>query len=71
MLNNILNCIRHYCTVAAIKQYLVLLSVSQTCEYQGIDFLGFLRSGEKNINAFASRPRKKQLEGRTASILPT
>ena len=30
-------------TEASIKDYLVILSVYQTCEYQGIAFLDFLR----------------------------
>jgi len=36
-----------------IREYLILLSVCQTCKYMGIDFLDFLRSGEKDIHAFA------------------
>lgn len=36
-----------------IRDYLVLLSISQTCKYKEVDFLDFLRSGEKDINAFA------------------
>ena len=49
--------IRGHCTAEAIEQYLVLLSVCQTCEYQGIDFLDFLRSGEKDIHTFAHSQR--------------
>jgi hypothetical protein len=37
-----------------IRDYLVLLSISQTCKYKELDFLDFLRSGEKEINAFAN-----------------
>jgi len=37
-----------------IRDYLVLLSISQTCKYKAVDFLDFLRSGEKDINAFAN-----------------
>lgn len=40
-----------------IRDYLVLLSISQTCKYKGLDFLDFLRSGEKDINAFANHKR--------------
>jgi predicted RecB family nuclease len=36
-----------------IEADLILLSVCQTCKYSGVDFLDFLRSGEKDINAFA------------------
>jgi Transposase IS66 family len=37
-----------------IRDYLVLLSISQTCKYKELDFLDFLRSGEKDINVFAN-----------------
>ena len=40
-----------------IRDYLVLLSISQTCKYKEVDFLDFLRSGEKDINAFANSKR--------------
>jgi hypothetical protein len=39
-----------------INDYLVLLSISQTCEYRGIDFLKFLRSGETQINGYPTQP---------------
>jgi hypothetical protein len=40
-------------TEKGIREYLVLLSICQTCKYMGVDFLDFLRSGEKDIHAFA------------------
>lgn len=43
-----------------IRDYLVLLSICQTCKYQGLDFLDFLRSGEKDIEVFAQSNRKKR-----------
>lgn len=42
-----------------VDEYLTLLSVAETCEYQGIDFLAFLRSGEKDIETF-TRGRRRQ-----------
>ena len=42
-----------------IEEYLTLLSVAQTCEYQEIDFLDFLRSGEKDVDAFARIRRRR------------
>jgi Transposase IS66 family len=45
---------------AGLRDYLVLLSICETCEYQGLEFLNFLRSGETDIAGFAdsrSRPR--------------
>ncbi len=44
-------------TPKGIREYLVLLSISETCRYRGIDFLGFLRSGETDINAYGRRKR--------------
>ena len=35
-----------------IDEYLTLLSVAETCEYRGLDFLDFLRSGERDVYAF-------------------
>jgi hypothetical protein len=49
-------------TEKGLEEYLTLLSVCQTCKYMGIDFLDFLRSGEKDVHAFAeSRHRKRGL----------
>jgi len=51
-------------TRAGVEEYLTLLSVCQTCKYMGVDFLDFLRSGEKDIHTFAeNRPgRKRRLQ---------
>ena len=40
-------------TPKGIEEYLILLSVCQTCKYSGVDFLAFLRSGETDIGTFA------------------
>ena len=45
-------------TERGLKEYLILLSVCQTCKYQGLDFLDFRRSGETNIEAFARVKRR-------------
>lgn len=43
-----------------IRDYLVMLTISETCKYKEVDFLDFLRSGEKDIRAFAeSKQRRK------------
>ena len=48
-------------TEEGLRDYLVLLSLCETCKYMGVDFLDFLRSGEKDIHAFAdSRRRRKR-----------
>jgi predicted RecB family nuclease len=42
-------------TKKGVDEYLALLSVAETCEYQGLDFLDFLRSEEKDIETFVRR----------------
>ena len=37
-----------------IRDYLLLLSISETCKYKGLSFLDFLRSGETDVDAFAA-----------------
>jgi len=61
------NVIEPHSTESSIRDYLVLLSISQTCEYKGIDFLQFLRSGEKRVDDYVrkrhsqrSRPRPQE-----------
>src|SRR5262245_46946376 len=48
------------CPRRCIEEYLILLSVCQTCKYIGVDFLDFLRSGEKDIHAFAESRRRRR-----------
>ena len=45
------------------------LSICQTCKYMGVDFLDFLRSGEKDIHAFAEsrRGRRRRTQARRAA----
>jgi len=40
-------------TPKGIEEYLILLSVCQTCKYSGLDFLDFLRSSETDVGTFA------------------
>jgi hypothetical protein len=47
-------------TRVGTEEYLILLSICETCEYQGLDFLDFLRSGEKDIDAFALTQLKRR-----------
>jgi predicted RecB family nuclease len=42
-------------TEKGIRDYLTLLSISETCKYKGVSFLNFLRSGEKDIDAFIKK----------------
>jgi len=48
-------------TKKGVEEYLTLLTVAQTCEYSGIDFLDFLRSGERDVEGFAIRRRRLTL----------
>ncbi len=47
-------------TEKGIREYLILLSICETCRFKGVSFLNFLRSGEKDIDAFAGSQRKKK-----------
>lgn len=40
-----------------IHEYLILLSICQTCKYKGVDFLEFVRSRERGIDSFAKESR--------------
>jgi hypothetical protein len=54
-------------TANGMEEYLILFSICQTCKYSGVDFLDFLRSGEKDIDAFAkSKGRRRS----STSTLP-
>ena len=39
-------------TAKSMRDYLVLLSVAETCKCKGLNFLSFLRSGATDINGF-------------------
>jgi hypothetical protein len=39
-------------TAKSMRDYLVLLSVAETCKCKGLNFLSFLRSGAMDINEF-------------------
>ena len=47
-------------TEKGIREYLILLSVCQTCKYMGVDFLDLLRSGEKDIRDFSENQPKRR-----------
>jgi hypothetical protein len=36
-----------------MREYLVLLSICESCKYKGVSFIDFLRSRESDVNAFA------------------
>ena len=45
---------------SGLENYLVLLSIFQTCRYKGVDFLKFLLSKERNIDLFSKRRQQKR-----------
>ena len=47
-------------TEAGLNDYLVLLSIFQTCRYKGVSFLKFLLSRELDIDAFCAGKRTKE-----------
>jgi len=46
-------------TESGLENYLILLSICQTCSYKGIDFLKFLLSKELDISAFSRRQHQR------------
>lgn len=44
--------IRGTSTERGIQEYLILLSICETCKSRGVKFFDFLRSGEKDLNEF-------------------
>ena len=45
---------------SGLEDYLVLLSIFQTCRCKGLSFLQFLLSGEQDINSFAATTRRRR-----------
>ena len=46
-------------TESGISDYLVLLSLYQTCKYKGESFLKFLLSGAKDVDEFIESRRQE------------
>jgi hypothetical protein len=46
-----------------------MLSICETCKYKEVDFLDFLLSGEKDIEAFAKVKRRRQVLSPSGIIL--
>jgi hypothetical protein len=44
-------------TEKGLREFLILLSICETCKYKGVDFLDFLRSGSKDIDDFVLAAR--------------
>lgn len=50
-------------TEKGLRDYLILLSICETCKYKCVDFLDFLRSGSTNIDEFAISQGKRRPRG--------
>ena len=48
-------------TVKGMREYLILLSISETCKNKGVRFLDFLLSGESDVEAFSCREGGKRV----------
>jgi hypothetical protein len=62
------NIIKGVTTERGLHDYLILLSICQTCKYKGLDFFDFLRSGEMDIDVFATSQRKRRGRIRSGQI---
>jgi len=51
-----------------LRDYLALLSICETCKYQNVDFLDFLRSGSKSIDDFVNHQRAEPALGRALEV---
>jgi hypothetical protein len=77
--NNAENAIKHLAcyrekvegviTTSGLNDYLLLLSVYQTCKYKGVSFLKFLLSGQRDIDVFC-RQRNKKSKKMTVQLYP-
>ena len=47
-------------TENGLRDFLILLSICETCKFKNVDFLDFLRSGSTNIDEFAISQRKSR-----------
>jgi len=47
-------------TERGIRDYLVLLSIYQTCEYRNVSFLDCLLRGERDLDEFCRRNRRRR-----------
>lgn len=55
-------------TEKGIDEYLTLLSICQTCKYSGLDFLDFMRSGERDIALFEASRRVRRVRGLHSTV---
>jgi hypothetical protein len=47
-----------------LKEYLILLSIRQTCDYKGVSFYHFLLSRKRDIDLFCSNSRIRAINNK-------
>ena len=52
-------------TDSGLHDYLILLSISETCKYKNVDFLQFMRSASMDVDEFKTRVGSQCLRGAT------
>ena len=57
-------------TEAGLDDYLVLLSIYQTCNYKGISFLKFLLSREEDVNTFMTSVTRRRAARSSIDLYP-
>ena len=48
-------------TEKGLREFLILLSICETCKYKSVDFLDFLRSDSKDVDDLLISGRKQRL----------
>ncbi len=50
-------------TENGLRDFLVLLSLCETCKFKNVEFLDFLRSGARDIDSFVTGPQRRRGRG--------
>ena len=58
-------------TEKGLNEFLVLLSICETCKYKEVNFLDFLRSGSRDVGDLAIRPRLQAGRAQQRTPRPT
>jgi hypothetical protein len=55
-------------TEKGLGDFLILLSICETCKCKNVEFLDFLRSGSNNLDDFAISQKKRHLRGTNVKV---
>jgi hypothetical protein len=53
-----------------LNDYLILLSIYQTCRYKEVSFLKFLLSRERDVDAFCAKAREERSVSQLLKVYP-